>query len=155
MLSDRDRGREIVRKKYDVNLLNLTEAMKRRSLGRNVCWCTQFELLTLLAHAQTHRDIELGHPELSWLLSKWHISVTVAVVTGNRNDLSHVCTAGISMTPGGDRNRMGCLWLFRLDLNHPCGHEYHLFRCIFPPHCIVFQKINHKVSNNRQWQVLF
>lgn len=37
--------------------------MKRGSLGRNVCWSIQFEPLTLLAHAQTHTDIGLGHAE--------------------------------------------------------------------------------------------
>lgn len=33
-------------KKKIVDLFNLAEAMKRRSLGRNVCCCVLFELLT-------------------------------------------------------------------------------------------------------------
>lgn len=61
-----------------------------------------------------HTDIGLGHPEMSTLLSKWHVIVTVAVVTGNMNDLSHVHTAGISTTPEGNRRRMSWLSCFSL-----------------------------------------
>lgn len=47
-----------------VDLLNLTKAMKWRSPGgRDVCWCIQFELLTLLAYAQAHTDVGLGCSE--------------------------------------------------------------------------------------------
>lgn len=50
-------GTRVRHEEDHVDLLNLTEAMKRRSPGRDVCWCIQFEPLTLLACAQAHTDV--------------------------------------------------------------------------------------------------